>query len=316
MREFRCLLPLSMALLLRILGVTPLWCLRILGVVHKKLCFEKVQQCNSFSVSNRPRDDGGGSQALYAAIALATSRILGVRYIHRNFSEVEHAVSGMEDFSAAWNRTFRFELLDSGPDYRQTFSIDSALETAKALMRLRQGISITSSVFRYLVDIHPSSLELVRPELRSIYRGRQLPDNESKATVRITFHARRGDVNLIDHPGRWTSNDELVEDFHAVRGWLGASQAIPEVVTDDLTGDMSIFDSHLGRVYRDDNPFDAFERLVRARVLVTGRSSFSYLAALINANTVIYRDFWHPPMPGWHTLEDVRKHFQRGKVDT
>ena len=54
-----------------------------------------------------------------------------------------------------------------------------------------------------------------------------------------------------------------------------------------------------------DDPFEAFDRLVEARILITDKSSFSYVAGLLNRNTVIYRDYWYPPMPDWHQLADV-----------
>jgi hypothetical protein len=52
----------------------------------------------------------------------------------------------------------------------------------------------------------------------------------------------------------------------------------------------------------DTNVFDTFRHMVNANVLVTGRSSFSYLAALYNKNDVVYMPFWHPPLKHWKVL--------------
>lgn len=42
-----------------------------------------------------------------------------------------------------------------------------------------------------------------------------------------------------------------------------------------------------------------FHSLVRAKVLVTAKSSLSYSAALLNTNTIYYLPFWHHPLKDW-----------------
>lgn len=44
---------------------------------------------------------------------------------------------------------------------------------------------------------------------------------------------------------------------------------------------------------------DTFNDLIFADILVTCRSSFSYLAGLLSNNQVYYLTFWHPPLNHW-----------------
>jgi hypothetical protein len=44
---------------------------------------------------------------------------------------------------------------------------------------------------------------------------------------------------------------------------------------------------------------DTFSDLIFADILVTCRSSFSYLAGLLSNNQVYYLTFWHPPLNNW-----------------
>jgi hypothetical protein len=44
------------------------------------------------------------------------------------------------------------------------------------------------------------------------------------------------------------------------------------------------------------------EHLIMADVLVTSKSSFSYLAALYNTNNIVYFDFWHNPLSHWNRI--------------
>ena len=49
--------------------------------------------------------------------------------------------------------------------------------------------------------------------------------------------------------------------------------------------------------------FEAFDALVTSDVLVMGRSSFSYSAALIAQGDVYFPPgFWHPPLKEWNRL--------------
>jgi N6-adenosine-specific RNA methylase IME4 len=52
-------------------------------------------------------------------------------------------------------------------------------------------------------------------------------------------------------------------------------------------------------IHLDYDTFDTFHHLCKADILVMGRSSFSYLAAIYNKKSVIYYTFWHPPLDNW-----------------
>lgn len=46
-----------------------------------------------------------------------------------------------------------------------------------------------------------------------------------------------------------------------------------------------------------------FIRMIMADYLVLSASSFSYSAALLNENNIVYKDFWHPKLKTWKTIE-------------
>lgn len=54
------------------------------------------------------------------------------------------------------------------------------------------------------------------------------------------------------------------------------------------------------------NPLDAFAFMTQADVLIMSRSSFSYLAGLLNLNGTIYfpANFWHSPLRSWRKFRD------------
>lgn len=303
--ELLCKGILACILLLRIFGLSPLSTLRLVAHWHSRIRMPSGIVCSAFSIANRIRSDGGGSQVLYAAIALAVANRAGLGYHHRPFRGVEHVVGDGTDFAHKWNRVFDFQKLGRAPQDRVVFSIDSRGQSLRMLFCMRNGVSITSSKFRYLVDLEPSWLDDVRPQLRQIYTPERTSGEGPPQGCFITLHARRGDVTSANHPGRWVSGSELQGDFLALREFLNLPDSKAEIVTDESYQEVSDLDSNLFLKHQDSNPLQAFERLVNAEVLVTGRSSFSYVAALLNLNVVVYRDFWHPPMPGWLRLRAI-----------
>lgn len=50
---------------------------------------------------------------------------------------------------------------------------------------------------------------------------------------------------------------------------------------------------------------DSFNSMVLADALVTSRSSFSYTAGILSDSLVYYIPFWHPPLPGWISINTL-----------
>ena len=84
----------------------------------------------------------------------------------------------------------------------------------------------------------------------------------------------------------------------------------------ELASDQTVF--HLN-----EKVLDTFTVLIFANVLVTCRSSFSYLAALLSDNVIYYMPFWHAPRSHWRRtdrydlkqiLVDSGIPFENGKI--
>ena len=70
-------------------------------------------------------------------------------------------------------------------------------------------------------------------------------------------------------------------------------------------GDESLFKEFVADdtiLHLNEKVLDTFSDLVFADVLVTTRSSFSYLAALLSNNDIYYLEFWHTPLSHWNKL--------------
>ncbi|PWG73962.1 hypothetical protein DF186_20355, partial [Enterococcus hirae] len=50
--------------------------------------------------------------------------------------------------------------------------------------------------------------------------------------------------------------------------------------------------------------FDVLDHLIHSDLLVTSKSSVSYLSAFLNKGIVIFEPFCHPPLPGWLNMDE------------
>jgi hypothetical protein len=150
--------------------------------------------------------------------------------------------------------------------------------------------------------------------------------------LRVAVHVRRGDLMFVDS-NRLLPNEYFINVAGGVARVLDALKIEYqlELWTEVPTGDVTVYpDNHgvIGRItdsvlitpdmYRLDD-FDVLPNLVRcvngktidclrqlatADILIMSRSSFSYVAAVLNRNGIVmYHPFWHQPLSSWMTVQ-------------
>jgi hypothetical protein len=121
--------------------------------------------------------------------------------------------------------------------------------------------------------------------------------------TQVAIHIRRKDS--IDKSGRY------LPDNH----YLNIIQNIQQCKQDH---NITVYSQEVGftpELYRDckivldvdENDFDTFKKLIHADHLIVGTSSFSYAAALLNKNTVVYHFQGHVPIKNWISVDDYIK---------
>lgn len=70
-------------------------------------------------------------------------------------------------------------------------------------------------------------------------------------------------------------------------------------------GDWAFINDHRICMHLNGDPCNAFQHLVASDILITSKSCFSYLAAFLNLNTVIFTPFWFPQLNiDWVSVKD------------
>lgn len=118
----------------------------------------------------------------------------------------------------------------------------------------------------------------------------QIPD------IDIAIHIRRGDVGP-DANNRYTGNDIYAKAIKALKKKHPdyKIKVFSQGKIEDFK-DLGLDDS----AFQLNAPVtNTFHSLVRAKIFVMAKSSFSYAAAILNENTIYYVEFHHKPLDKW-----------------
>jgi hypothetical protein len=61
------------------------------------------------------------------------------------------------------------------------------------------------------------------------------------------------------------------------------------------------------RILRGGDPLSVIQEMANSDILIMSRSSFSYVAGILNASQNVYNPstFWHKPLTNWHIMRDI-----------
>ena len=174
-------------------------------------------------------------------------------------------------------------------------------------------------LLRPIIDAPPASTLLTREEYETVHLNTQFPDKflskmRKRAHCRrnilerfAVVHIRRGDI-CRDRPDPCRGFSRFVEVAYFRRHVDAIRRsAISRVLvlteaqnSDDVVQEFSDCEVHAARFPSDsERVVEDWELMATCDVLVLSPSSFSFVPALFNDNTVIYKPFWHAPLPGW-----------------
>jgi hypothetical protein len=174
-------------------------------------------------------------------------------------------------------------------------------------------------LLRPIIDAPPASTLLTRDEYETVHLNTQFPDKflskmRKRAHCRrnilerfAVVHIRRGDIcRERPDPCRGFSRFVEVSYFRrhvdAIRkSGIGRIVVLTEAQnSEDVVQEFTDCEVCLARFPLDsERVVTDWELMATCDVLVLSPSSFSFVPALFNVNTVIYKPFWHAPLPGW-----------------
>ncbi len=307
---------------------------RIESVFYKKTI-------SSITYANDVKTDGAGAQLQRIYGIYAISRLLSIPYVHSPLIKIDYQGlnaleqnSGSDEILLRWNKE---HTLPSDADYSpaETLKRTVVSPNLKELISLRreaysrrQSIQLRIAIPYKVTDILPNSYKVIR----NLNYLKQEIHNRSE--LRIAIHVRRGELFVVDShrmlPNQYylTVAEQIARTFDKFR--LKYSF---ELFTEVPKRRFTVTPSHhgiIGRIsdpilvnpedcqindfkvlpnlkkYINTDPVEAVKLMSSADILVLSRSSFSYLAAIINSSgVIIYNPFWHAALSDWIVVNDA-----------
>lgn len=281
--------------------------------------------------------DGAGAQLHRIYGIYAASRYLQVPYVHSPLKKIGyHGLralennAGFRDTEARYNQVFALDSdLDVPPDpVVHLAGSPTAEDIAEIQERSRQGGGFT--LCRIVL---PHAIADQRPE---IYRcvGQTSPfRKERRPWLRVAIHVRRGELFVFEShrmlPNAYyvacarrvaafltrSSIPYVCELYTEVPSkrfvvtpahyWIDEQRIAGDVVLSPEMSALEDFDELPNlrpRINLD--PIETLEGLATADVMIMSRSSFSYVAAILNPRAaIICHPFWHSALPEWIQTE-------------
>ena len=250
------------------------------------------------------RTDGGGAQVQSVMSVIAFCKSFGYQYVHTPFRQLEHA-SGASEL-AAWEGLFD---LGSGEKLASEFGypVIPFSDYVKSPRHWFQKTVVAVAETHAFLDSCPEAYLTVRDQLRRKYTGSLTRMSADRLT--IAAHIRRGDVTRATSPDRFTDNSVIAERIRRIHDYCtGAGLGFRTMIYSQ--GAENDFEElrELGcELCLDQTPLASLRGLVQADVLLTAKSSFSYVAGLLSNGLVVYEPFWHSPLPDWLSTEHLEK---------
>jgi hypothetical protein len=251
------------------------------------------------------KKDGAGAQVQAVMSTILFARIHGFPYVHTPFQSIEQAPDGnAAGWAHVWEETANLGQNEWARDDLRFLSergIGSCM-----MLRWRPGTLFRLQHCHEYADLHPEKYALIASELRRRYDNgkREFIYRERGDRLHVAVHVRRGDVSAKTAPERYSDNsklDILVRSLRDLLDQAGVQYQI-HIISEGEKSDFGALSELSAQWHLNTHAIEAFDRLVRADILITAKSSFSYAAALLNPGIIVYEPFWHKPLPHWNVI--------------
>jgi hypothetical protein len=286
----------------------------------------------ALTYANDLQTDGAGAQLQRIYGIYALSRFLNLPYFHSPLKRIDYQGlaalernSGSPDLESRYNRIFAIAPDIELPEERTVCEMrDASLD---AIGRLRAGAE-SGGKFTLIRILYPYPVTDRNPEIYRHVQAISPFERARREVFRVALHVRRGEEFVVDSermlPNRYYVSCalRLAESLKkldipfvcelytevASRAFVvtprhhGIEGRIPgNVILDPRANRLEDFDAIPNLVkFINGDPIQTLRRMATADALVMSRSSYSYVAALLNpAGAVVYHPFWHSPLQDW-----------------
>ncbi len=265
---------------------------------------------NIIGVTCAGKKDGGGAQVLAVMSTLAYCETTGLQYFHTPFSNISFN-DGADDWAGRWERFFNLGLGE------EPVSDNALVLDPSAYIRggKPKGTIIRVPHCHNFIHRH-NNADVYTHEFREKLRNKYSygPPKAKYRRKYIALHVRRGDVTSEKNAGRFTSNEQVVKTLDLFLERTNSDMPV-HVLSQGKESDFpEISDRGVAKFHLDTDVFETIHRMVCAKGLIMGRSSFSYIAAILGTGEVVTDLWYHRPLSEWFINSEGDKILPWGKV--
>jgi hypothetical protein len=277
-------------------------------LVFATLVFKIFFCLNKNCILTCERTDGGGAQLHGRLSVLAFANFFGVKFLNTpirnaNFANGKDQYSANVSWDTQWNALINFESLSEkslSKDW-QLVKVPTTTGLWKFIIKKIFSLKIKSkylfvleSAHRY-TDLRPKIIGNSRNLFQDMLNPISLKVNED-----IVIHLRRGDAT--QNTVRYTADETI---FTALVGLMTKYPNTSIRIYTNEPFDLPKKFYNVVTVDVESSPFEAITHMANCKILVIAKSSMSYIAALMNKNTVYCPNFWHPKMNNWINASEL-----------
>lgn len=234
-------------------------------------------------VTNFTRTDGFGAQYQTIIYSAIYSEIIKKQFAYTPFSHMEHNYTNDLNFL---NKKEQFiNVINNFPNALQLKNVVSLTPNIYSVIESNVELNFKRPIFLKIKNIfHENKVNRFDYNYQNIaihIRRLNCNDNNSYNSYHLDNSYYIKAINFF-------RKTPIKKMFHIY------SQGKDENFKDFIANDIKL---HLNEPIE-----NTFYDLTVADILVTSKSSFSYVAGLLSKGAVYYAPFWHPKLPGWKLL--------------
>lgn len=248
------------------------------------------------------RRDGIGMQALSRISGINFARSFGATYVHTPLSIVGHAPGDMFTWAQAWENLFNFERHGEKYDPDHHIIVDYA-DYLQGRLSLSSKTVLRFQQCWWFNRRYPDSFTNILAQLQNYFHS--VKRQTIPGQISVAVHVRRGDVSTKKNAYRYTPNNRIIRTIDCLcdSAQEAGLDLTFEIHSQGNASDFEVFVERGYRLHLNEDTLVTMQSLASADVLIISKSSFSYVAALLNSGIKVFEPTFNPPMSEWITIK-------------
>jgi hypothetical protein len=244
---------------------------------------EMTENKEKVYITSNTRNDGFGAQYQNIIYDILYAEANNYNYVYTPIQHIEHNYNNDEKYIEQIENIMNIKNTYTKPDNNVQVDIIDG--------RMSYNF-IESDINKYINN------DTMKP-IRELFWQNKNKNFFNNGKTNIAVHIRRQNLHDSRISGTDTPDEYYKTIINSIREIYNNTNLLFHIYSQGNPKNFESFKNEDVVLHLDENLTDTFTGMVSADVLVTSKSSLSYVAALLNENQVFYLEFWHPQLNHW-----------------